>query len=265
MLFSSLSLSSSLIMSIEKTTAIVLSMFPWRETSSIVTLFTKDYGKISGVAKGIRRSKPAIVPLERGQIVDTVIYTRQSRSLQTLTDFRVIDFFPVIRSNLEKTALRDIALELILKSIHDTDSHPELYDKVCLYFSGLEKSKNRQASFLLLWKYILDIAHLLGFGVNLRQCMSCGTDSNLQKSGGYLIINRGSIICSSCSRSSVNSTCFIPSSVLLPLIGSDTIISPVLPQELIRLTKLLISYCQLHVEITHEFKSLSFIEEILMS
>lgn len=250
-------------MSIEKTTAIVLSMFPWRETSSIVTLFSKDHGKVSGVAKGIRRSKPAMVPLERGQIVDTVIYTKHSRTLQTLTDLQVVDFFPLIRSDLEKTALRDIAIELILKSIHDTASHPEFYERARLYFSELEKSKGRACNFLLVWKYILDVANLLGFGVNLEKCVSCGTNNFLNTSGGYLIIAQGSIVCSSCSGGSVSRECFISSPVLSSIKSTDTQCGLAAPTDLIRLTKLFISFCSMHIEITHEFKSVAFVEEIL--
>jgi DNA repair protein RecO (recombination protein O) len=251
-------------MSIEKTTAIVLSMFPWRETSSIVTLFTKNHGKISGVAKGIRRSKPAIVPLERGQIVDTIIYTKQSRTLQTLTDFQVVDFFPIIRSDLEKTALRDIAIELIIKSIHDTAAHVEFYERACLYFSELEKSKGRSTNFILLWRYILDVANLLGFGVNLENCASCGKSTHLQTFGGYLVIARGSIVCSSCSGSSVSRECFIPHAALTGIKNFEVLSGATAPMDLVRLTKLFISFCSLHAEITHEFKSVKFIEEILL-
>jgi DNA repair protein RecO (recombination protein O) len=252
-------------MSIEKTSAIVLSMFPWRETSSIVTLFTKDYGKVSGVAKGIRRLKPAIVPLERGQIIDTIIYTRQSRTLQTLTDLQVVDFFPLIRSDLEKTALRDIAIELILKSIHDTGSHPEFYERACLYFSELEKSKGCANNFTLLWKYILDVANLLGFGVNLEKCVTCRTSNFLQTTGGYFDISRGGIICTSCCGVSVNRDFFMSSSVLSNIKNTEVTNYVAIPSELIRLTRLLISHCRLHIEITNEFKSVSFIEEILLS
>jgi DNA repair protein RecO (recombination protein O) len=251
-------------MSIEKTTAIVLSLFPWRETSSIVTLFTKDYGKVSGVAKGIRRAKPAMIPLERGQIVDTVIYTKHSRTLQTLTDLNVVDFFPLIRSNLEKTALRDIALELILKSIHDTDPHPEFYERARLYFSELEESKGRANYFMLLWKYILDVVNLLGFAINLDKCVSCGKDNFLQTPGAYLVITRGNIVCSSCGGTSVNRECFIPSSVLSAVKDSEMQGSITAPSDLIRLTKLLISFCSVHIEITNEFKSVRFVEEILL-
>ncbi|MCH8921777.1 MAG: recombination protein O N-terminal domain-containing protein, partial [Planctomycetes bacterium] len=42
-------------MSSEKTTAWVLQVVPFSETSSILTLFTRDFGKLGAMAKGARR------------------------------------------------------------------------------------------------------------------------------------------------------------------------------------------------------------------
>ena len=44
-------------MSLEKSEAIVLRVVPWSETSMVVTLFTRDFGKLSAIARGARRLK----------------------------------------------------------------------------------------------------------------------------------------------------------------------------------------------------------------
>ena len=44
-------------MSTEKTTAIVLRTVEFSETSLVVTLFTREFGKIGALAKGARRPK----------------------------------------------------------------------------------------------------------------------------------------------------------------------------------------------------------------
>ncbi len=44
-------------MSAEKTLALVLRVVEFSETSLIVTLFTRDFGKVRGLAKGARRPK----------------------------------------------------------------------------------------------------------------------------------------------------------------------------------------------------------------
>ena len=42
-------------MSLEKTDAIVIRLVDFSETSCVVTLFSRDYGKIAALAKGARR------------------------------------------------------------------------------------------------------------------------------------------------------------------------------------------------------------------
>ena len=50
---------------IPRTEAIVLKSFDYRETSKIVTFYTKDRGKITGVMKGVRKD-----PRKFGSSVD---------------------------------------------------------------------------------------------------------------------------------------------------------------------------------------------------
>ncbi len=251
-------------MSIEKTSAIVLSIIPWRETSLVVTIFSKEYGKISGIAKGIKRTKPAAVPLERGQIIDSVIYIKPTRSLQTLTDLQVIAFYPKIRENLEKTALRDIALELITKSIPDGEPHPELFIRTHEFFLHLEEVQKRSANFILLWRYVLDIAKHLGFGMNITKCQICNRSEHLQESGGFLALDRGGIICSLCATTLSLQHYFIGPTVLSNLNNIEFSKLNSSTSEYIRLTKLLISYCRFHMDIRQDFKSVEFVEQTLI-
>jgi DNA repair protein RecO (recombination protein O) len=43
----------------DKTQAIVIRAVPFGETSAVVTLFTRDFGKLRGLAKGAWRPKSA--------------------------------------------------------------------------------------------------------------------------------------------------------------------------------------------------------------
>ena len=42
---------------IKKTDAIVIRKVPFSNTSQIITFFTRDYGKISAIAKGVHRRR----------------------------------------------------------------------------------------------------------------------------------------------------------------------------------------------------------------
>lgn len=73
-------------MSLEKTDAIVLKTVEWSETSLVVTLFTKDFGKISAIAKGARRLKsPFESALDLLSLSSVVFLKKSGESLDLLT------------------------------------------------------------------------------------------------------------------------------------------------------------------------------------
>lgn len=252
-------------MSIEKTNAIILSMIPFRESSSISTLLTHTYGKLSGVAKGIKRAGKASVPLERGNVIDVNVYIRPNRELQTLADIQIVSFYPSIRSSLEKTSLRDIALELLLKSVKDTEPHGELYFRSTDYLNQLEHAKGRIEGFICLWKYVLDLAQLSGFGTDFERCIQCGKKANTCR-GGYLAIERGELLCLDGMPAYFTNECFVSPAMVKALCEDRNaeITLKIASPELLRLTKLLLAYCRLHMDIHHEFRSVAFMEDVLL-
>lgn len=254
-------------MSAEKISAVVVSLMPWRETSYIVRLFSKEHGMISAVAKGVRSSKKLLTPIERGQLADALVYIRPSRSLQNTGEIQITEYYQSIRESLEKTALRDIALELLIKTIRDAHSHPELYERIVLFFSELEAAQGRSLFFFALWSFMFDMMELIGFGVTLHSCMRCGNAVDIMSNGGYFVIENGAVICRACGGAAANRDFFVPGDVIGVLSkardSGDFAGVKMQVAEILRLMRLFVSYCRVHCEIGQEFKSVSFLEEIL--
>src|SRR5210317_1801414 len=81
--------------------AICLRTVTYSETSQIVTLFGRTYGKISAIAKGSRRAKSSFDgPLEIFSFGDIVYSPGKSESLCTLTEFQQSPVFLPLRRNL---------------------------------------------------------------------------------------------------------------------------------------------------------------------
>src|SRR5258708_12337139 len=77
-------------MSSEKATALVLNVVEFSETSSIVTLFTREFGKIHGLAKGARRPKgPFESALDLLALCRIVFLRKSSGTLDLLTEAKL--------------------------------------------------------------------------------------------------------------------------------------------------------------------------------
>lgn len=234
-------------------------MLPYRESSAIATLYTNEYGRVNGIAKGVRKRSKNSLPLERGFLVDLVLYIKQGRDLHTLADISIYDYYPGIRGDLYKTAIRDAAFELILKSVMASESHPELFSLLQQFLVSLQ-STDITENFALLWKFYLKAAELLGFAARFDYCRCCGREILIPE-GGFLEVENGCLYCCRCGANRSLPETFIQGAVLQKLNGSSIPLK-LSSAELIRLTRLAASYCRFHLDIRPEFKSLRFIEQI---
>src|SRR5690606_23893514 len=81
-------------MSSEKTDAIVIRLAGFSESSRVVTLFTREHGKISALAKGAKRLKGAFESaLDLLSSVRVVFIRKTAANLDLLTEAQLITRF----------------------------------------------------------------------------------------------------------------------------------------------------------------------------
>jgi DNA repair protein RecO (recombination protein O) len=253
-------------MSIHKTNSIVLSTTPFRESSFIVTLFSVDYGRFQGIAKGIRSASKYSTPLERGMLIEHIVYVKKTRDIQTLADIQISSFFPEIRGDIEKTAVRDTAFELLLVSLKAGDRNPELFSFVTEFLSCLSTQKiPPEALLCLLWCFHFRFASIMGFETDFSTCTHCRKTLVPTQSGGYLNHDQGGIICNSCGKSHLGDDLFIPSELISfqSFANNPQTFSSSLPvHQWLRLIRLASTYCRIHFDLKYPFRSLEFLEQV---
>ena len=75
----------------EKATAIVIRTIEFSETSLVVTLFTREFGKIGALAKGARRLKsPFEAALDLLALCRVVFLHKSSEALDLLTEAKLL-------------------------------------------------------------------------------------------------------------------------------------------------------------------------------
>lgn len=111
---------------IAHTSAIVLRTIDYSESSKIITIFSKEHGKIAVIARGAKKPKSKYANLlEVGNLLDVVYYYKASRSVQTLTEATYLEKTLNIRMDFEKMASMMSAMELINQLLHDNEvNHP---------------------------------------------------------------------------------------------------------------------------------------------
>jgi DNA repair protein RecO (recombination protein O) len=248
-------------MGIEKIKAFVLKTIPYRESSGIFYLLTEHHGLVHGIARGIRRKTTSASFLERGFLIETLLYVKPNRELHTMGDAHVTEYFPSTRRDIVKSAMRDAAFETILTAVSIGFPSPELYFVVMRLLTLLENQPCNNPG--LLWGFYREFSSILGFGLDCNDCITCS--ENLHNfSNSYLLVDKGGFVCKNCAQGK-DMRNMIPSSVLagLTLDGFGELLNNITVIESRRITRLFASYCHYHCEKVLEHKALDFLDIVL--
>jgi DNA repair protein RecO len=246
----------------QKSEAIVLKCVPFRESSLIIHLFTKEHGLVHAIAKGIKGNKKGQNFLERGFIIELVLYIKSNRDLHTASTINVIDFFSDTRQNIVKGSLRDTAFEVIMSVIHGSDEHPELYDffrKFLLYINNSPEEKCFPAA---IWLFYYRFIEHMGIAFNLNHCITCNT---IISDNPILNIQLGGLQCPNCSNSKKQNAMPLPVISYLKTGNPkpELLKSLFSKGELLGITNTLSNFIRYHFEVKSEYRALSFLGDIV--
>jgi len=157
----------------EKTRAIVIRAIPFGETSSVVTLYCRDFGKLRALAKGAWRPKSSFDGgLDLLSVCQVLVLRKSSGGLDLLTEaclenrFRVGGSFGAFLGGMHVAELLDAFTA-------DADPQPELFDRAhatLRELSGLDASDRIPA---LLVAFELAVLRIVGHAPALFACAEC--------------------------------------------------------------------------------------------
>jgi DNA repair protein RecO (recombination protein O) len=161
-------------MAAEKALALVVRTADWSETSRIATLWTRELGKVRGLAKGGRRLKSNFdVALDLLTVCTIVLLRKSSGSLDLLTEAQVVERFPRLRTQLPALYAGYYIAELLADWTEDYDPHPMLFDEARAALGDLGQSAETTGPRLVRFELVL--LRELGYQPALDVCVACGT------------------------------------------------------------------------------------------
>jgi DNA repair protein RecO (recombination protein O) len=181
--------------STEKATALVVKLVEFSETSLVVTLFTREFGKIQGLAKGGRRLKgPFESALDLLALCRIVFLRKSSEALDVLTEAKLQRRFRPAGRDLSSLYAGYYVAELVNDLTDQYDPHPELFD---LAEGTLAALSAGEPVLLHTARFELSTLRLLGHLPSLTTCVECGSDVSLS---GRLAFGQlhGGVLCSRC-------------------------------------------------------------------
>ncbi|MBU1126946.1 MAG: DNA repair protein RecO [Patescibacteria group bacterium] len=144
----------------EKAEGIVLKRINFSETDRILTFFTKYDGKISVLAKGVRK----ITSKRAGSVElfnNLVFFSHKTKGLDILTEVDLIDSFKGFKNDFEKVACAYYFVELVDKLTPENQENREVYELLRDYLKSLSTADIEK----LTLSFENNLLRILGFGV----------------------------------------------------------------------------------------------------
>ncbi len=179
----------------EKADAIVLRTVEFSETSLVVTLFSREFGKLRGLAKGGRRLKgPFESALDLLARVRVVFIRKSPDTLNLLTEAKLVRRFRIPGRELSALYAAYYVAELLGELTDDDDPHPELFDlaeETLVALSAGEPVLRR------LLRFELGALRILGHLPSLDRCADCGGDVSATGPTAFALLD-GGVVCTEC-------------------------------------------------------------------
>jgi DNA repair protein RecO (recombination protein O) len=154
-----------------KASGIVLRSLDYGESDRIITFYTDDFGKLTGIAKGARRSKKRFPNTLELFSCSNILFSKRSRGrLALIENCNVTNHYPGIRSDLEKTLLASYFIDLTNQFTQEGKKNLKLF-QLLQDFLGIVDTGN--SSEIIARLFELHLLKLKGFEPVLDRCVTC--------------------------------------------------------------------------------------------
>lgn len=196
----------------ENTLCIVMRTADWRDADKMLTLFSRDFGLVSALARGAKNLKNPIAAAS--QPFCCGIYSFSSRGSRLyVSQCEIKKEFYSLGADFEKYAAACVMMETAEKILQNTEDFERLFVLLVTCLAHLERGLNGRET---LTYFLVRVADLLGIRPATRTCAVCGKAVGSPR---LFCAPEGGVVCSGCAA------------------GRDTV--PVRPEDIRRIEEML--------------------------
>ena len=201
-----------------KTTGFVLKSLSYGESDLIITFYSREFGKIKGIAKGAKRSKKRFANVFEPFSLTNIIFSRKNRdALAFIASCDIIDHYPLIRQDLEKTLTASYFIDLTDHFSPEGKSNENLFMLLLDFLACLTREKVSDTTIRFFEMRLLKIT---GFEPALTACVRCKTPVT-NGASYYFFPKDGGITCALCARPERYDQSISAGTVRTLLLGKD--------------------------------------------
>lgn len=177
---------------IGKAEGIVVRTTDYGEANKIVTVYTREAGKISLMARGAKKTKSRFTAVSQPFTYGYFLY-HASSGMGSLQQGELISSFRTIREDLAKTAYAVYLMELLDRLTEDKEANGYLFDMLLHALKWIEEGKDPD---IIARLFEMKMLYVAGCHPQFNACMSCG----VHDAPFYFSVVENGLICPACTR-----------------------------------------------------------------
>lgn len=173
-----------------KSEAIVIRTSDYGESNKILTVYTKEFGKLGMMARGAKKTKSRLSSVSQ-LFTHAHFLIQKGSGLGSLSQGEIINTFRGIKQDIVKTAYGAYMVEFLDKVTEDQKPSPALFEFLLLSLTYLDEGVDPD---ILKGIFEMKMLRLAGVGPQVDRCIMCG-----RKEGNFAFsINEGGFLCDQC-------------------------------------------------------------------
>lgn len=174
----------------DRAIGIVLSHTDYKDNAILLHVLTKEYGKISFVARGARKitskQQGSILPFSKGEFLFDY---REGKTIFTMKQVKSLDLHRVFLTNFDAQIGASMVCEIVNAFVNPAMEQYEVMEVFDLLDTTLTYMEEGTHVGLLTSMFLSSMLKITGFGVVVDECSLCGslTIASISiKDGGFL-------------------------------------------------------------------------------
>ena len=179
-------------MGLGRSAAVVIGSFPLGESDRVVTFFSRDVGRVRGVARAARRMRSRFGgSLELFTLGELVFFDTGRSDLVRIDHFDVTHPFAALRERLDTLGEAAWVVEIVARTTGERDRQPALYGLLVRALRALETAPRPARVAVCFGVRCLDV---LGHRPRLDRCVECGRTYPFPRPA----LGEGGVVCDGC-------------------------------------------------------------------
>lgn len=174
----------------QKVEGIVLRTIDYGDSSKILTIFTKERGKIAGMARGAKKTNNRFAAMSQ-PLAYGYFLINESTGMHTIQQAEVIEQFRDIQKDIFITAHASYIIELFDKAVEEKQGQSFLYDLLLGALRALEEGYDYE---IVTMMCELKLLPLFGITPQLHECVSCQRTDLI----AAFSVREGGFLCAAC-------------------------------------------------------------------